>query len=774
MSDVTRAEFFEPLESRVMLSYDPATFPDLADLASENNTVIRFNTDAGFIDIELFDRAGPDGNTGTAAPNTSANFLNYILDGDFDGSFFHRMEALNGVNGQAPDILQGGGFRFTDADGVINIDSDDPVDNEFDDARSNIERTLAMAKLGGDPDSATSQFFFNLRDNSAFLDDTNADDIFDNGGFTVFGRVADDASWNNLMAIMALDEFNFADVETDVNGDETLPLTPLPDADPQSFAFTDVPIDMPVSNVPPGQLRFGLLNEGAIVTLLDAEVIKTAGTNEYYTRTVYYPEGYANQTISETITVSNFDANAAIDYQVILRYETGNPRDVVIASGLLEANATTTIQIDPGGDVTHDGGALRANLIRTNVPYAFEVQATSESGRFGAQLLHSDFGSTGMEQFLSDENYTSSELLNWNVTTVQKSSDDIRSFIVWQNISENVAEIEAIFYDSNADGSEVTVTFDVDAFRRGGINVNAIPGLLDGIYAVRILSNEPIMVAHSQYEVLPNFDAAPVTSQRASLSAATAGNGRTSLVLTAITLDADGGGEIRLYNPNTTQSVVTVMGSRGDGTSFNIGDGQGAGLVILPPRTSRAVDLDNLVANNIISDGETLTITLDGTVPFTAQFRSLRDGDQLASRTLGELAQVSSFSGVHFDPNDASITDTLSIFNTKSSGLIRYRIDVLFADGSRINGVIQNLNAFTRVDLTVNDLPNAATIIARINDDPANSTFSYSVLAIDPSDSTAGAGLVQLTRVDTNMGYTATTMGRFTGTETAIGSGTSG
>jgi len=56
--------------------------------------------------------------------------------------------------------------------------------NEFSADRSNLRGTVAMAKLGGDPDSATSQFFFNLDDNSENLDNQN-------GGFTVFAEVVE-------------------------------------------------------------------------------------------------------------------------------------------------------------------------------------------------------------------------------------------------------------------------------------------------------------------------------------------------------------------------------------------------------------------------------------------------------------------------------------------------------------------------------------------------------------------------------------------------------
>lgn len=106
------------------------------------------------------------------APKTVANFLRYIENDKYYKSFIHR---------SAPGfIIQGGGFTYAGAGQAPGIIPYDPVENEF--KISNTRGTVAMAKLSNQPDSATSQWFINLADNSANLDGQN-------GGFTVFARV---------------------------------------------------------------------------------------------------------------------------------------------------------------------------------------------------------------------------------------------------------------------------------------------------------------------------------------------------------------------------------------------------------------------------------------------------------------------------------------------------------------------------------------------------------------------------------------------------------
>jgi cyclophilin family peptidyl-prolyl cis-trans isomerase len=127
-------------------------------MSSETNTV-KLETSMGNIVIELNEQA---------APLTVKNFLGYVEEGFYDGTIFHRV---------IPDfMIQGGGFTAE----MERKQARAPIKNEF--KLSNVRGTIAMAKSGGDPDSATCQFFISLTDNSRNLDNQN-------GGFTVFGKV---------------------------------------------------------------------------------------------------------------------------------------------------------------------------------------------------------------------------------------------------------------------------------------------------------------------------------------------------------------------------------------------------------------------------------------------------------------------------------------------------------------------------------------------------------------------------------------------------------
>lgn len=221
-----------------------------------NHTIVELQTTLGSIRIELFD---------DLAPGTVQNFLTLVQNNRYDGSFFHR---------HAPNfVIQGGGFTYDAEDGLGDVQHNGQIANEF--GRSNLERTVAMAKLGGNPDSATSQFFFSLANNSSNLDNQN-------GGFTVFGQVYDDESWAVVQAIAGLEIVNFG------GAFDTTPVTDSfdPEAgavDASWFVYIN---DAVVIHTPDGVLS-SLLNAVPNVTAGPGGSAIVAVLNEFGQTTLY-------------------------------------------------------------------------------------------------------------------------------------------------------------------------------------------------------------------------------------------------------------------------------------------------------------------------------------------------------------------------------------------------------------------------------------------------------------------------------------------------------
>lgn len=130
---------------------------------SAKNPVVVMKTSMGTIKIELFE---------DKAPITVKNFLQYVDDKHFDNTIFHRVIE--------DFMIQGGGF----GPGLKEKKTREPIKNESSNGLSNKRGTLAMARTS-EPDSASAQFFVNVKDND-FLDKAKARDKV---GYCVFGRV---------------------------------------------------------------------------------------------------------------------------------------------------------------------------------------------------------------------------------------------------------------------------------------------------------------------------------------------------------------------------------------------------------------------------------------------------------------------------------------------------------------------------------------------------------------------------------------------------------
>lgn len=154
------------------------------------NPVVEVKTSEGSFTIRLFR---------DKAPVTVENFMAYVESGFYNGTIFHRV---------IPDFMvQGGGFLPD----MSQKETRDPIVNESNNRLHNMRGTVAMARTG-DPDSATGQFFINVRNNMR-LDWTPG-----NPGYTVFGEV---------IGGMSVVDYIVTAPTTNVGGHQNVPVEPI-------------------------------------------------------------------------------------------------------------------------------------------------------------------------------------------------------------------------------------------------------------------------------------------------------------------------------------------------------------------------------------------------------------------------------------------------------------------------------------------------------------------------------------------------------------------
>ena len=201
--------------------------------ACEAGTIVRVSTSIGDFSIELFN---------DSAPVTVRNFLKYVERNAYNGTYFHRV--IDDF------VAQGGAYRFQPYVGPIDVPTDPPIMNELN--VSNSRGTIAMAKLDGDPDSATNQWFVNIADN------VNLDTL--NGGFTVLGVVLGDG----MTIVDAID--NQPTVNLGYKA-ESAPYVKTAYTDPTDFVYMNVEVVTRYSGAP----HVFETNPGLLITSVDID-----------------------------------------------------------------------------------------------------------------------------------------------------------------------------------------------------------------------------------------------------------------------------------------------------------------------------------------------------------------------------------------------------------------------------------------------------------------------------------------------------------------------
>lgn len=650
-------------------------------MVNSGNSIVRLLTTQGAIDIEIYDKGG---NAGSSVPRvTAANFLNYVNSGRYDNTFFHRMIA--------GFVLQGGGFNddptTTPQYGTVTADAQ--IVNEFDSHRSNLERTVAMAKLGDQPNSATNQWFFNLVDNAANLDTQN-------GGFTVFGRVL--SGWNVVTSIAA---FQTRNLNTFLGGD----------------AFGEVPLSGP--------------NNTDLIRIIDAEVIKNKDQSVFMSNSVYFPDGFRSGRIVSTIELENDDANASLQYQIIVRYET-KTRDTVIASGTLAAGAHLSVPVSKGGDPT-------LKLVKGGAPFSYLIRSTKP---VSAAINHTDFGATASESFFQPAPFTASQIQTWSFAGGQKGAG-ISSYVVWENLSSVANTVTLTFYPEG--GTPFVISKTTQPYRRGGLDIAQLASIPDGPFSVTMTSAQPIVAALSQYRAAP---------ARASIELGSIAGGNSEGILPSAYIAAVGQATLTVLYTQTAPTTITID------FQFILSDGSiltnNGTLTVTSTVHTRTWDISTL--NAAIPTDEPFTIRYkvrNAAAPVVVSYFSITNGDAMATPFQTASSKELVFADGFTDPTSgATDRETLTIFNpyADNTTTVTYRIKFHFADGASDeiilpaggSGTIQGSRLITVATRSLTD------VMARITSDAKYRHYSISVSADfnRGGNPVEGAIFAQLTRVD--------------------------
>lgn len=348
---------------------------DYLGLSGVAGPVVQFDTSLGKFNVEL----RPD-----AAPQHVTNFLNYTAAGRYSNTFFHRSASLDSSG--AVSIVQGGGFGVAN-NTVIDVPAFSPVPLEYNWA--NARGTLAAARTSS-PNSATSQWYFNVRDNSTILDQSNG------GGYTVFGRVLG-TGMTVVDAIAALQRVNAS------GGDPSSPFGELPVRNYTSGniqlsnlvmvnSVTSVPVvpgatgggalSLTVQSSNPGavsaSLSGGTLNltptgsGSAVITVQGTDVNNNSISTSFTATVSSAAPAFTQQPLSQTIATGDSliltaNATGANRYQWRLN---GNDLPGEVDSSLLIRNATgahagayTVVAVNPNGTATSNTATVTVSNV---------------------------------------------------------------------------------------------------------------------------------------------------------------------------------------------------------------------------------------------------------------------------------------------------------------------------------------------------------------------------------------------------------------------------
>jgi cyclophilin family peptidyl-prolyl cis-trans isomerase len=405
------------------------------------NSQVTLNTPDGPLSLQLFD---------TQAPQTVANFLDYVQSGAFNNAIFTRL-----VSGF---VLQGGGAALNAAGNDLNpIATLPPVPNEFSAANSNLFGTIAMAQSNNDPNSGTNQFFINLANNSNNLDPKK---------FTVFGKVAGAASLATLNKLIATTTHN----ESAADSFSTrLPAVDLQNLPLNNYTGTHFPTDANTSNF----LTFGSISIDkhdefltySVVGNTNPGLVTTSVSNERLT--LSYTTGMVGTATITVQATDRFGATVQSSFNVTVTPKPPMVNSVSIAPD--NPTNTTTLTATPsatdpqGFPVTFTYQWLQNGTAISGATSQVLNLTTQVSGgvhvndKFTVQITPSDTSPSGST--LTGTTFTSNPVIIATIGPITLGFPTVNSVTITPDNPSNVTVLTANPNANDPAGNTITYTF---------------------------------------------------------------------------------------------------------------------------------------------------------------------------------------------------------------------------------------------------------------------------------------------------------------------------
>ncbi len=374
-----------------------------------------------------------------------------------------------------------------------------------------------------------------------------------------------------------------------------------------------------------------------------------------FTNYLYFPEGFASDSIREFISIVN-PTGVAANYAVTLRYEDGGSATVV-PGGTVAANAR-------GGLTVVDGTAFQVPGLRKNVPYSVEIAADQP---LGATLAHYDFGNAVGDSF------TERLSQSWTFARAERQPGAVLDFITFYNPAAFSVDVTLTAYQTDADPVSSTTT--VAGQRRGGFALNDMLNLPTGVFSVVLTSRATSSTNQASFEGI----VASLSHYTADGSAAFGvlgdpDGGSKSGAVTNLIQGQTSSSEAVLFNPSDSPATVTVIGSymRANlpefGRTFDIKPG---GQVILS-----SADF-GLIAE------QPAGLRYSSNLPIVVAGDAIRNRDADSSTATGYAGVRYLFGDAFIDPALAGskYTETLYIYNPTDQ-INTITIKLSFFDGS--------------------------------------------------------------------------------------------